>query len=108
MSLSERKKWEIVFLSSHPYDPKLNNYRIARYLKCSEKSVRKRKKIYKETEDIQEENKTGGPLINFNLILSVIKKYPAESLRRIFGILSTKHVEISLITLWRRVRKLGF
>ena len=108
MSLTERKKWEIVFLSSHPYGPKWNNYRIARYLKCSEKSVRKWKKIYKETGDIQEENKTSGPRVNSNLILRVIKKYPEESLRRILGILSTKHFQISLTTLWRRVHELGF
>ena len=108
MNLSERKKWEIAFLSSHPYDPKWNNYRIARYLKCSEKSVRKWKKIYKETGDIQEENKTGEPRVNSNLILRVIKKYLEEILRRILGILSTKNVQISLSALWRRVYELGF
>ena len=61
MSLSTRKKWEIVFLSTHRLGPKLGAKKIAKEVRCAKSSVQYWLKRYEETGDVKETQKSGRP-----------------------------------------------
>ena len=63
MSISVKRRWEIVFLSTHTYGPKLSQRKVASIVKVSVLTVQFWLKRYKETEDVEEIVKTGRPRV---------------------------------------------
>ena len=109
MTLSIRHRWEIVFLSSHPYGPKWKARRIARYLKCNEKTVRNWLKRYQETGDVIEEIKPGRTRKTTRrqnkTIERVTERNPELSIR---SITQSSNLPISSTTIWRRLKEFGY
>ena len=61
MSLSIKKKWEIVFLHNHKRGSQLNPTVISREVSCSVLVVKFWLKKYEETKDVEEIEKSGRP-----------------------------------------------
>ncbi len=59
MAFSIQKHWEIVFLHLHRLGPKLSIRSIAKELQCSQDTVQKWINQYQETEDVQDQQKSG-------------------------------------------------
>ena len=53
MALSIQKRWEIIFLNKHPYGPKMNQNRIAKYLGIDKSTVKVWIQRYEDTGDVQ-------------------------------------------------------
>ena len=54
MSLSNYRRWEIIFLLKRPYDPKCSQYKISKYLRIDRKTMQNWVKRYEETGDVQD------------------------------------------------------
>ena len=61
MSLSVKKRWEIVFLTKHPYGPKFGASDVARIVKCNRKTVQKWISCYELSGDVSELPRSGRP-----------------------------------------------
>jgi len=59
--VSVKKRWEIVFLATHPKGPKLLPAQIATYMHLSPSVVHKWLKRYEETGEVDEEPRSGRP-----------------------------------------------
>ena len=59
MALTIQKRWEIIFLSSHPKGPHMSKYQIAKYMHISEHTVSKWISRYQETGDIMDQEGRG-------------------------------------------------
>ena len=62
-AISLKKRWEIVFLSTHRLGPKLSIKKISKELKCAKSVVQHWVKVFKETGDVEETPHSGLPKI---------------------------------------------
>jgi transposase len=110
-SLSTRKKWEIVFLNSHPLGPKWAAPKIASYTRCSPSVVRKWLKRYEETGDVEELEHTGRPSSlpakTDKLIEDILEKKPEASSMVVARDLKRKGVQVSDRTVRRKLNTIG-
>jgi transposase len=110
-STSDKKKWEIVFLSTHPFGPKWRNSKIASYTKCSPSVVTKWLKRYAETGGVDELEHTGHPSPEKAKIDTLIEKEldinPEAGSLTIANKLKRKGVDISDRTVRRRFNDIG-
>jgi len=111
-SISMKKRWEIVFLSTHPLGPKLSQPKIATAVKCSVDTVKFWLKRYHDTGDVQEITQSGRPPITSvktdRLIEKIQDKNPELTSGAISDKLKRKGVQISERTVRRRLVQAGF
>jgi len=111
MSLSIKKHWEIVFLSTHRRGPQLGNNDIAKEIGVSKSTVKRWLQRYKDTGDVEEEYHSGRPKIESSkinqIINSSIKKDRTTSSKEIKHRLKRKGIEVSSRTVRRRLSEQG-
>jgi transposase len=111
MDISMKKRWEIVFLSTHKFGPHMSNVGIAKYLRIHESTVRFWLERYEETGDVNVEQKSGRKRATTEKqdakIQSVVAKYPTETVGQIAFRLSKKGINVSETTLRRRFKEAG-
>ena len=112
MVQSIRHRWEIVFLSTHPYGPKWNASRIARYLKCDRKTVTYWLKRYQDTGNVDDEPKPGRNRKTTEKedkrIAATFEQNPTLSLRSMTSISSKRGININKDTFRSRIIEAGF
>ena len=112
MSLQIKKKWEIVFLSKHPLDPKLNNAAIAKHVHCNINTVRFWLRRYDTTGDVEEIEKEGRPRKTTqkqdDMIISIQEKDRELTSVEIQSKLKRKGLEISTSTIRQRISEEGY
>ena len=110
-SISTKKKWEIVFLATHPFGPKWEQGKIARYTHCSQSVVSKWLKRYNKTGEVDELEHKGRPspqrAKTDRLIEQELDKDPEASSSTIANKLKRKGVEVSDRTVRRRLNAIG-
>jgi transposase len=110
-STSIKKRWEIVFLSTHPFGPQWKNSKIATYTKCSRSVVTKWLQRYEETGEVDELERTGRPSPQIvktdKLIEKELDKHPEVGSLTIANKLKRKGVEVSDRTVRRRLNVIG-
>jgi transposase len=106
-----KKRWEIVFLATHPRGPKMNKAEIARYTKCSLDSVKFWLKRYEETGDVEEHTPSGRPSITSpkedRLIGKLLDKDPEAPSSKLTTKLKRKGIVLSDRTVRRRLHSAG-
>src|SRR4051794_15426744 len=108
MNISLKKRWEIIFLSKHQYDPHMSNADISRYLRVSEPTVRHWLQRYETTGDVEVTQKSGRKRSTTkkqdDIIQSTVSQHPTETAGKIALSLSKKGINISETTLRRRFK----
>ena len=61
MTLSLRKRYEIVFLSNHPLDPQLDHTDVAKAVHCSTSTVEYWLNQWNESKDLDDSPRSGRP-----------------------------------------------
>ena len=111
MDISIKKRWELVFLSRHTYDPHMSNADISRYLRIHESTVRYWFERYETTGDVEVIQKSGRKRCTTEkqdaAIQSMVAQHPTESVDQITSRLSKKGIEVSKTTLRRRFKEAG-
>ena len=111
MLLSIQKRWEIIFLYLHKLGPKLSIRAIAKKLQYSQDTIRIWIYRYKETGDIQEEEKPGRKRKTSEKkdldIVTIAKKQRTSILADISTSMSRQGTEISSVTIKRRLDEHG-
>ncbi|KAF2903608.1 hypothetical protein ILUMI_02579 [Ignelater luminosus] len=79
ISISMKKRWEIVFLSQHRFSPKWTPARISKYVSVSEKTVKRWLNRYKETGNVNDFPK------NSNFMCCIYKKGLLPPARIMYG-----------------------
>ena len=112
MALPLKKRWEIVFLNSHEKGPLMSQYKISKYMGLPKSTVNKWLKRYKETGDVQElEGRGRKKIINAEMekkILELFEKNENLSLKKAQLLLRRSNIEVSISTLSRTLKQLGF
>lgn len=111
MSSAFKKRFEVVFLVSHPKGPKMSVRQVAKYTKSSVSFVNKWTKRYKECGNVDDEpskgNKRTNPKKVDNAICQLFIKNPTLSLRQAKQMLIRKGVDVSIATIRRRLQESG-
>ena len=109
MSLLIHKRYEIVFLSSHPRGPKLGLKAVAKVVKCHKTTVKYRLDWWKETKDLTDYPRSGRPRETTpkqdKKILSLANKELFATSGDIEDSLKKKGPKISQRTIRRRLRE---
>ena len=112
MTINIRKRCEIVFLSTHQLDSKMNRGAVAKYLHCSTNTVKKWLKRYNETGSVDEISKPGRSRATTTKqdekITKVVEAYNNESLDQLQQQLNKLDVMCSRSTLHNRIKEAGF
>ena len=112
MTITNRKRWEIVFLSTHPLGPKMNRGAVAKYLHCTTSTVKKWLKRYNETGSVDEISKPGCSRATTKKqdekITKVVEAHNNESLDQLQQRLNKLDVVCSRSTLHNRIKEAGF
>jgi len=110
-SLSLKKRWEIVFLATHPHGPKFGPTKIATIVKCSKSTVSFWLSRYRATGDVADLTHTGRPpttsIQQDHKILAASTKNPQASTTSIANNMKQKGVDVSTTTVWRRLKAAG-
>ena len=108
MSISIKKRWEIMFLSKHRRGPKLFNSEIAKEINCSIPTVERWLKRYEETGDVIDNPKSGREKCTDQKIDDEIvqhsKEHPEFSSAKITQQLKRKNIQVSERTVRRRLK----
>jgi transposase len=111
MALPIHKRYEIVFLSSHPLGPKLGRTAVAKAVKCDRKAVKYWLDRYKESKDLTDLPRSGRPRATApkqdKSIVSLANKETFATTRDIKNRLKRKGVDISQETIRRRLNEAG-
>ncbi len=111
MPLSDKIKWEIVFLAKHRRGPQLTAYEIAKEMRCDKKTVSYWIKRYEETGGVEEESKSGRPRKTNEkedkLLFSIQERDREATASEISRKLEKKNIEVSANTVRRRLRERG-
>jgi len=111
MSLSQQKRWEIVFLTSHPKGPHLSYSAVSKYLHCSTSTVSEWVNRWKETGGVDDKDGRGEERVTSekqdSLIVKAACSQPETSASKISGVLSKKGVFVSPTTVRRRLKEAG-
>ena len=103
MSLSNHRRWEIIFLLKHPYGPKWSQYKISKYLGIDTKTVQNWVKRYEETGDIQDLEGRGRNRKTLNnidkKIIKLFEKDDTMTLSRARAFLERKNIYLSIATI---------
>lgn len=109
MSSAYVKRFEAVFLCSHPKGPKLSYSAAARYMKKSPEFVRKwvnRYKAVKNVDDFEERGKTRKTSKKEDkIILKTFESNPNLTLRQAQKIIAKKNIKVGLMTIKRRLQE---
>jgi transposase len=112
MSLSLKKRWEIIFLSTNRKGPKLGIRDVAKEVGVSNSTVQKWLKRYHQTGDVNEEERSGRPKLKSSkmekIILSTMMEDREISSNDINNKLKRAHIEVSNRTVRRRLAEHGF
>ena len=107
MSLSSDKRYEIVFLSYHPMEPKLGVKPVAKVKSTVQYWLNR----WKESKDLSDSKRTGRPLGTTEKIDQRISDLATDdnsaTTRDIRRVLKRQHVEISQETIRRRLKEHG-
>lgn len=112
MALSIQKRWEIIFLNKHPYGPKMNQNRIAKYLGIDKSTVKVWIQRYEDTGDVQNlegrgrKRKTSAE--EDNGIIELFQDDEEMTLTRAKEKLKKRRIEVSTNTIFRRLKERGF
>jgi len=111
MSLSIKKRWEIVFLKRHRLGPKLSNSKISKELKIAMGTVRHWLEVYDNTGDVQELSSSGRPKstsiqIDEKIVL-MAENDPEITTSEIKTNLKRKKINVSTHTIKRRLHDAG-
>ena len=105
MSLSLKKHWEIIFLSTHRKGPKLGIRNVAKEVGVSNSTVQKWLKRYHQTGDVNEEERSGRPKLESSkmkkIILSTMMEDREISSNDINNKLKRAHIGVSNRTVRR-------
>ena len=106
-----KKRWEIVFLSTHPKGPKMSHTQIATYTHTSVDTVKFWLNRYKETGQVDEITQTGRPSLlsskTDTMIEKQLEKEPQIPSSKLATQLKRKRVDVSARTVRRRLNSLG-
>lgn len=112
MSLSNHRRWEIIFLLKHPHGPKWSQRKVSKYLGIDRKTIRKWVKRYEETGDVQDLEGRGRNRKTLDKIdkkiLKLFENDTTMSLSRACAILERKNIHLSIATISRRLHEAGF
>ena len=112
MSLSHQKRWEIVFLTSHPKGPRLSYSEVAKDLHCSTSTVSEWVNRWKETGGVEDKPGRGMERVTTqkqdSFIVSAAISQPETSATKISNALSKRGVVVSPTTVRRRLKETGF
>ena len=112
MSLSEKNKWEIIFLNRHPYGPKLSINDIARIVKCNRNTVMRWLSCYERTGGVEEKVRSGRPRQTSNIqdqsMIERVSEEPEMTSELISTRMKRKGVQVSSRTVRRRFNEFGF
>ena len=112
MSLSHQKRWEIVFLTSHPKGPRLSYSEVAKDLHCSTSTVSEWVNRRKETGGVEDKPGRGMERVTTqkqdSFIVSAAISQPETSATKISNALSKRGVVVSPTTVRRRLKETGF
>lgn len=111
MSAAYAKRFEAVFLCSHPKGPKLSFTSAAKYMHKSTRFVKKWVNRYKETKNVDDFPNRGlkrkTDTREDKMIFRLFEKNPTLSLRKGQVFLAKKGINISTMTLKRRLDEFG-
>lgn len=111
MSAVFKKRFESVFLVTHPKGPQMSIKSAAKYLKTSEAFVRKWIKRYKECGNVDDGSGRGTKASTSSkdnkVICELFRKNPTISLRNAKEKLSRKGIKVSINTIRRRLAESG-
>lgn len=112
MSLSNHRRWEIIFLLKHPHGPKWSEYKVGKYLGIDRKTVQKWVKRYEETGDVQDLEGRGRNRKTLDKIdkkiIRLFEKDNTMTLSRARALLKRKNIHLSIATISRRLHEAGF
>jgi transposase len=112
MALTIQKRWEIIFLSSHPKGPHMSKYQIAKYMHISEHTVSKWISRYQETGDIMDQEGRGRKKKTSTkidkAIITLFEKDERMTLKEAQRRLNRKGIELSIPTISKRLHEFGF
>ena len=110
-TLSRKKRWEIVFLSTHHLGPKLNPTQVAKVVHTSPKVVKFWLDRYQATGDVEELARSGRPPITTtkqdHIILATALNQPMASTFSMAEKVKQQGLSVSTTTLWRRLKAAG-
>lgn len=110
-TISVKKRWEIVFLSTHRLGPKLPHSKVASYVHCSVDTVKFWLQRYKDTSEVDELPHTGRPASlsskTDTMMQKLLDKDPEASSATITTHLKRKGVVVSDRTVRRRLHATG-
>jgi transposase len=111
MTISMKKRWEIVFLRLHPLGPKMEPGSIAKYVKCSIRQVKYWAKRYVETGTVDDHN--GAPRKRATTpnqdakIIQTVEAHNDETLSQLQQRINKQGVTCSRATLHNRIKEDG-
>ena len=109
MTISNKKRWEIVFLATQPKCSRMSDYAIAKWTKYHIDTVKKWVRRYQETGDVEEKSKPprkrSTSTKQDNLILSIVESHSDESLPKIYQRLKRQGVTCSMSTVRNRLKQ---
>lgn len=108
---SHQKRWEIVFLKTHPLGPKLSNQKIADHTGVSLSTVKFWLKRFKKTEDVADLPRSGRPKAlsekEEGVLENLLEKNPNSTSTVLTEKLKCKNIEVSSRTVRRRLNEMG-
>jgi transposase len=108
---SDKKRWEIVFLSTHPLGPKLSQPKIAKYTSTSLSTVQFWLRRYRETGGVSDLPHTGRPPMLSEKEDAILEKFIEKNPDATSPMLSDKlkrhNIEISARSVRRRLNQTG-
>ena len=111
MALSQQKRWEIVFLTSHPKGPHLSYSAVAKDLHCSTSTVSEWVGRWRETGGVEDKPGRGEERVTSekqdSLIVKAALTQPETSATKISTALSKKGLFVSPTTVRRRLKEAG-
>ena len=111
MSLSIKKRWEIIFLTSHKLGPQLSYKRVSKVVKCTPSTVQKWVMRWKETGEVEDEVGRGAkrkttPKQDL-AIAKAAKAAPEADASDLSVSLKRQRIELSDRTIQRRLNEAG-
>ena len=111
MAFTIQKHWEIIFLHLHKLGPMLSFKEIAKELHCSKDTVKIWIHRYQETQDVQDQEKTGRKRKTSEKedtnIITTAKRLRSSSSTEISTSISKQGINISSATVRRRSNEQG-